>query len=185
LLQQLQRLNEVHAVRSGQFHEVYLHEYGGLSDPLPSHFFVPGDRLWFRNPDEASADVTGYEGSWVIYMGGGLFSNFWKRDQPFTLQAKCVEIYHWRHGLKKNEQGEPWMDEAVVEACVAATRANPAQLKQVLSRMMRMRDPQGVYAEGGCLDATRECPKQIHPGACELVLPVLSARVMDPGSSPG
>ena len=115
LLQQLQRLNEVHAVRSGQFHEVYLHEYGSLSDPLPSHFFVPGDRLWFRNPDEASADVTGYEGSWVIYM----------------------------------------------------------------------RDPQGVYAEGGCLDATRECPKQIHPGACELVLPVLSARVMDPGSSPG
>ncbi len=175
LLQQLQALNEVHAVRSGQFHDVYLHEYGSLNEPLPTHFFVPGDRLWFRNPDEASADVTGYEGSWVIYMGGGLFSNFWKRDKSFTLVEKCVEIYHWRHGLTAKDQGEPWMDEAVVEARVAATFSNPAELEQVLSRMMRMRDPQGVYAEGGCLDASRECPKQIHLGACELVLPAVSA----------
>ncbi len=174
LLQRLQALNEVHAVRSRQFHEVYLLEYGSLSEPLPSHFFVPGDRLWFRNPDEVSADVTGYEGSWVIYMGGGLFSNFWKRDQPFTLEAKCVEIYHWRDGLK-SDHGKPWIDEAVVDACVADTLSKPAQLKQVLDRVMRMRDAQGVYAEGGCLDATREGPKQIHLGSCELVLPVVSA----------
>lgn len=173
LLQQLQALNEVHAVRSGQFHDVYLHEYGSLDEPVPSHFFVPGDRLWFRNPDEASAEVTGYEGSWVIYMGGGLFSNFWKRDQPFTLTAKCVEIYHWRHGLKLDEQGQPWIDEAVVEARVADTLGNPFQLKQVLGRMMRMRDPKGVYAQGGCLDATRERPKQIHLGSSELVLPAM------------
>ena len=171
LLSDLQKLNEVHAVRSGQFHDVYLHEYGTLEKPLPSHFFVPGDRLWFRNPDEASSDVTGYEGSWVIYMGSGLFSNFWKRDQPYSLLSKCVEIYHWRDGLQTNAEGELWMDESVVEARMADTMRNPTKLKRVLERMMKMRDPKGVYADGGCLDSTREYPKQIFPGSNELSLP--------------
>ncbi len=174
LFDALQKLNEVHAVRSGQFHEVFLHEYGSLAAPLPAHFFVPGDRLWFRNPDEASSDVTGYEGSWVIYMGGGLFSNFWKRDQPFTLTTKCVEIYHWRDGLQINSQGEAWMDERIVEACVADTLANPLKLEKVMALMMRMRDDKGIYAEGGCLDASREHPRQIDPSACELQLPLIN-----------
>ncbi len=171
LLNDLQKLNEIHAVRSGQFHDVYLHEYGTAEKPLPSHFFVPGDRLWFRNPDEASSDITGYEGSWVIYMGSGLFSNFWKRDQPYSLMSKCVEIYHWRDGLKINSDGELWMDETVVEACMADTLRNPSKLKWVLDRMMKMRDPKGVYEDGGCLDSTREHPKQIFPGSSELSLP--------------
>jgi hypothetical protein len=171
LLSSLQQLNEVHAVRSGQFHDVFLHEYGSLENPLPTHFFVPGDRLWFRNPHEPSSDVTGYEGSWVIYLGGGLFSNFWKRDQPFTLVDKCVEIYHWRDGLRTRENGECWIDESIVEECVKATHRQPEKLKQVLELMMRIRDGKGIYAEGGCLDATRECPKQIAFSACELKLP--------------
>jgi hypothetical protein len=174
LLTALQHLNEVHAVRSGQFHDVFLHEYGSLEAPLPAHFFVPGDRLWFRNPHEASSDVTGYEGSWVIYMGGGLFSNFWKRDQPFTLATKCVEIYHWRDGLRTNAQGEAWIDETIVEACVKKTLEDPLKLEQVLRVMKRMRDGKGIYAEGGCLDASRECPKQIYAEACELQLPKIN-----------
>jgi len=174
LLTALQKLNEVHAVRSGQFHEVYLHEYGSLAAPLPVHFFVPGDRLWFRNPHEASSDVTGYEGSWVIYMGGGLFSNFWKRDQPFTLATKCVEIYHWRDGLRANPDGEATIDESIVEACVQKTLADPQEMDRVLGLMMRMRDGKGIYAEGGCLDASRECVKQIYMGDCELQLPLVT-----------
>ena len=171
LFEALQKLNEVHAVRSAQFHDVFLHEYGSLEAPLPAQFFVPGDRLWFRNPDEPSSDVTGYEGSWVIYMGGGLFSNFWKRDQPFTLAHKCVEIYHWRHGLSTNSQGEAWIDESIVEARVKQTMQDPQESQKVLALMMRMRDGKGIYANGGCLDASRECPQQIHPSACELKLP--------------
>ncbi|MCX7264873.1 MAG: hypothetical protein EBQ86_10485 [Betaproteobacteria bacterium] len=173
LLTQLQRYNEVHAIRSGQFHDVFLVEYGSMENPLPAHFYVPGDRLWFRNPHEASADVTGYEGSWVIYMGGGLFSNFWKRDQPFTLTHKCVEINHWRDGLVQAANGEWVIDEERVEACVAQTLSDPQKLTTVLQRMMRMRDPKGVYDLGGCLDTTREHPRQIHPHHCELVLPAL------------
>jgi hypothetical protein len=171
LLKALQQLNEVHAIRSGQFHDVFLSEYGSLETPLPARYFVPGDRLWFRNPDEASSDVTGYEGSWVIYMGGGLFSNFWKRDQPYTLETKCVEIYHWRDGLRINSEGDAWIDESIVEACVQSTLADPKKLGHVLQLMMRMRDGKGIYATGGCLDASRERPQQVSTGDCELNLP--------------
>lgn len=173
LLAQLQRLNEVHAVRSGQFHDVYLIEYGSMEAPLPARFYVPGDRLWFRNPDERSSDVTGYEGSWVLYMGGGLFSNFWKRDTPYTLESKAIEIFHWKDGVYADAQGDLHMDETVVEALVAQTQANPEARSQVLERMLRMRDPKGVYAEGGCIDTTREYPRSVSPDHCELVLPRL------------
>jgi len=57
LLADLQQLNERYAIRSGQFHDVFLIEYGSMAAPLPHRFYVPGDRLWFRNPDEASADA--------------------------------------------------------------------------------------------------------------------------------
>lgn len=173
LLAQLQRLNEVHAVRSGQFHDVYLIEYGSMEAPLPARFYVPGDRLWFRNPDERSSDVTGYEGSWVLYMGGGLFSNFWKRDTPYTLESKAIEIFHWKDGVYADAQGDLHMDETVVEALVAQTQANPEARSQVLERMLRMRDPKGVYAEGGCIDTTREYPRSVSRDHCELVLPRL------------
>ena len=173
LLAQLQRLNEVHAVRSGQFHDVYLIEYGSMEAPLPARFYVPGDRLWFRNPDERSSDVTGYEGSWVLYMGGGLFSNFWKRDTPYTLESKAIEIFHWKDGVYADAQGDLHMDETVVEALVAQTQANPEARSQVLERMLRMRDPKGVYAKGGCIDTTREYPRSVSRDHCELVLPRL------------
>jgi hypothetical protein len=171
LLAQLQQLNERHAVRSGQFHEVFLIEYGSMEAPLPHRFYVPGDRLWFRNPDERSADVTGYEGSWVMYMGGGLFSNFWKRDAPFTLESKAIEIFHWKDGAYTDAQGELQMDETVVERLVAQTQADPQARARVLERMLRMRDPKGVYAEGGCIDTTREFPKNVSREHCDLVLP--------------
>jgi hypothetical protein len=171
LLADLQQLNERHAVRSGQFHDVYLIEYGSMAAPLPSRFYVPGDRLWFRNPDERSSDIEGYEGSWVIYMGDGLFSNFWQRDRPFTLESKAIEIFHWRHGAMVDSQGQLFMDESVVEQHVAQTERDPQARQQVLERMIRMRDPQGVYAEGGCIDATREHPRSVSRDDCQLVLP--------------
>ncbi len=171
LLEALQKLNERHAIRSGQFHDVFLVEYGSMENPLPARFYIPGDRLWFRNPDERSSDVTGFEGSWVMYMGGGLFSNFWKRDTPFTLESKAIEIFHWRHGVYTDAQGELQMDESVVESLAAQTLADPQAKAQVLEKMLRMRDPKGVYAQGGCIDTTREYPKSVSLDQCELVLP--------------
>jgi len=171
LYARLQRQWETRAIMSGLFHEVFLREYGSLQQPLPPGYYVPGDRLWFRNPDAHSSNVEGYEGSWVFYLGGGLFNNFWKRDQPYTLTAKCVEIYHWRHGVRPHADGRLAMDESVVEARTAATLADPAETARVLAGMLRIRDPQGVYAAGGCIDATRECARWVRPGTADIALP--------------
>ena len=49
---------------------------GSAESPLPAKFYIPGDRVWFRNPDPLSADVTGYEGSFVFYLGNGPVKGF-------------------------------------------------------------------------------------------------------------
>jgi hypothetical protein len=171
LLQQLQQRWERKAIMSGQFHDVFLREVGSLEAPLPPRFYVPGDRLWFRNPDAASSDASGYEGSWVFYLGGGLFTNFWRHNRPFTLASKCVEIYHWRHAVYTDAEGEPRIDEAVVEQHVHRSMADPVELDRILARMVRLRDPKGVYGEGGCIDASREHPRRLCPGTSDLVVP--------------
>lgn len=168
---QLQQTCERHAIRSGQFHDVFLIEYGSLQHPLPARYYIPGDRLWFRNPDARSSDIEGYEGSWVIYLGQGQFSNFWERGRPFSLESKCLEIYHWRDGAQTTADGQLEMDEVRVARAVASTCDNPQAMLATLDHMMRLRDPQGVYAEGGCIDASREFPRSVSRHSCQLVLP--------------
>jgi hypothetical protein len=172
LFQQLQRQWTRRAIMSGEFHEVFLREQGAMEAPLPARYFVPGDRVWFRNPDEASADASGFEGSWVIYKGGGLFTNFWVDQQPYTLTRKCVEIYHWRHGLYRDAQGEAHIDEVRIKPLIEATLRNPAELARVMALMTRYREPRGVYtAAGGCLDTTREFARWVRPGSADVRLP--------------
>lgn len=171
LLERLEQQWRRCAIMSGRFHDTFLHEYGSMEAPLPARYYVPGDRVWFRNPDERSADITGFEGSWVFYHGGGQFTNFWKRDCPYTLEAKCIEIYHWRDGCRLDAEGKARMDEDIVAERVRATLADPQQRQAIIERMQRYRDPRGVYAEGGCIDTTREYPRRVCPGNPELVLP--------------
>lgn len=171
LMHGLQQQWERRAIMSGQFHEVFLREYGSMEAPLPPKYYVPGDRLWFRNPDAHSSDVTGYEGSWVFYLGGGLFTNFWKREQPYTLTDKCLELFHWRHATYIDAAGELQIDESVVEAGVKATRADPQETARVLELMLRLREPKGVYQSGGCIDSSREHPRWVCPGTADMVLP--------------
>ncbi len=172
LYAQLQTFWSNRPIMSGQFHDVFLREQGSMEAPMPSHYFVPGDRTWFRNPDEASAGASGYEGSWVIYLGGGLFSNFWKREQPYTFTDKCLEIYQWRNTLYRDAEGNERIDEAKVETRVAAAQQDEAELERILSLMQRYREPRGVYRDGGCLDTTREFARWVCPGTADLVLPL-------------
>lgn len=173
LLDALQQQWERRAIMSGQFHDVFLREYGSMDAPLPPRYYVPGDRLWFRNPDAHSSDVSGYEGSWVFYLGGGLFTNFWKRDQPFTLQSKCLELYHWRHATYLDAEGELRVDEKIVEERVRDSLADPAATARILEQMMRLREPKGVYLSGGCIDTSREHPRWVCPGTTDLLLPAV------------
>jgi Protein-glutamine gamma-glutamyltransferase len=172
LLQQLQQQWEERAIMSRQFHEVFLDEFGSMNEPLPARYYIPGDRLWFRNPDAHSADIDGYEGSWVFYLGNGLFSNFWESEQPFTFDSKCLEIYHWRHGASMDETGTLHMDESIVKDRVSASLNDAEEFKHILEKMQRLRDPQGMYAEGGCIDASRECPRYICHGTSTISLPL-------------
>jgi hypothetical protein len=171
LYAQLQTLWATRPIMSGQFHDVFLREQGSMEAPLPPHYFVPGDRTWFRNPDEASAEASGYEGSWVIYLGGGLFSNFWKREHPYTLADKCLEIYQWRNALYRDAEGDERIDEARVETLVAAAQQDAPELERTLALMQRYREPRGVYRDGGCLDTTREFARWVCPDTTDLVLP--------------
>ncbi|MDP3700771.1 MAG: hypothetical protein Q8R72_07690 [Hylemonella sp.] len=172
LFARLQDLWRQRAIMSEEFHNVFLREQGSLEAPVPPLYYVPGDRVWFRNPDEASADACGFEGSWVVYLGDGLFTNFWKQQQPYTLTRKCVEIYHWRHGLYRDEQGESQIDEVRIAPLIEATLANPDELAQVMARMTRWREPRGVYTEaGGCMDTTREFARWVRPGTSDMPIP--------------
>ena len=171
LLTRLERQWSTRAIMSGTFQETLLRELGSQDQPLPMHWYVPGDRVWFRNPDDASSDVYGYEGSWVIYLGGGLFTNFWQHDHPYDIATKCLEIYHWRDGVCQDPTGQLRMDEDVVKNRVNHTRACEVRTRDVLDRMTRLRDPAGVYAHGGCMDSTREIARWVRPATCDIVLP--------------
>ena len=133
-------------------------------------FYVPGDRLWFRNPDSASSDVEGYEGSWVFYLGGGLFNNFWERDQPFTLTSSAWRSITGSMACASTPRARA-IDEERVKTLARQTLADPDATAAVLARMMRIRDPQGVYEEGGCIDATRERVRWVTPGHSDISLP--------------
>jgi Protein-glutamine gamma-glutamyltransferase len=171
LYAKLQKQCEQRVPRSGQFHDVFLREYGSQEKPVPSHYYIPGDRVWFRNPDELSSDVTGFEGSWVFYMGGGYFSNFWKRNQPFTIEAKCLEIFHWRDGVVTDATGQARMNEVEVERRVALSNATLSERKAILDRMIQSRAAKGVYGQGGCIDTTREGPRWVCEGTADIDLP--------------
>ena len=173
LLEELQRLSEVRAIVSGEFHDVFLREFGSMEHPLPPKYYVPGDRTWFRNPDSRSSDIKGYEGSWVFYLGEGLFTNFWKRNQPYTLTSKCLELFHWADVAAIDDAGNLRMDESKVERLVAETMKNPVMVEAILGRMQRYREPSGIYVDGGCIDTTRECPRWVCPGTSDLIVPAM------------
>lgn len=172
LYEQLQKQWQTRALLADDFNDAFIYEIGNLDQPLPMRFYVPGSRLWFRNPDSHSADVEGFEGSWVVYHGGGEFCNLWERAKPFNLTDKCLEIYHWRDGVYMNEAGAISMNEDVVRERVAETKKSAAQVSRIVDRMMRYRDVRGVYQDGGCIDASRDVVRWVCPGTADLTLGV-------------
>lgn len=134
----------------------FLEERGTRENPMPMRYYIPGDRIWFKNPDDHSSDIIGFEGSWVIYLGGGKFCNLWDRHSPYTLEEKCLEIYYWSQSVEVNSAGKAWMNEAVVKERVEEALRDPAIHRSILEKMMVYRDPTGVYADGGCIDLSRD-----------------------------
>ena len=166
----LQKQWQTRALLADDFNDAFIYEVGTLEHPLPMQFYVPGCRLWFRNPDSHSADVEGFEGSWVVYHGGGEFCNLWERANPFKLTDKCLEIYHWRDGVFYDAAGELKMNEDIVRDKVNETKKSSAETNRIVERMMRYRDIRGVYQEGGCIDASRDVVRWVCPNTSDLAL---------------
>jgi hypothetical protein len=166
----LQKQWQTRALLADDFNDAFIYEVGTLEQPLPMQFYVPGCRLWFRNPDSHSADVEGFEGSWVVYHGGGEFCNLWERSKPFSLTDKCLEIYHWRDGVFYDADGALKMNEDIVREKVAETKKSPVEMQRIVERMMRYRDVRGVYQEGGCIDASRDVVRWICPKTSDFLL---------------
>lgn len=141
---------------SSDFDVAFIREQGNFKTPFPIRFYVPGDRIWFRNPDEYSTNVTGFEGSWVIYLGFGRFSNYWEFTEPTSIEQKCLEVFHWRNGVVKLDNGEYWMDEPLVAEYVKKSLANPQERNAIISRMMKLHDESGIYRDGGFISPTRD-----------------------------
>jgi hypothetical protein len=172
LYKALEKQWQTRALLADDFNDAFIYEVGSLDHPLPMRFYVPGSRLWFRNPDSHSADVEGFEGSWVVYHGGGEFCNLWERAKPFSLPDKCLEIYHWRDGVHFDASGVLKMNEDIVREKVQQTKQSSEQTRRIVERMMRYRDVRGVYAEGGCIDASRDVVRWVCPGSSDLALGV-------------
>ena len=140
----------------------FLEERGSREAPMPMRYYIPGDRIWFKNPDDHSSDIEGFEGSWVIYLGGGKFCNLWDRHHPYTLEEKCLEIHYWSQSVEVNSAGIAWMNETVVKERVDEALRDPAIQRSILEKMMVYRDPTGVYADGGCIDLSRDSFKALN-----------------------
>ena len=140
----------------------FLEERGTHENPMPMRYYIPGDRIWFKNPDDHSSDIEGFEGSWVIYLGGGRFCNLWDRQRPYTLEEKCLEIYYWSQCVEVSPAGIPWINEAVVKERVQLALSDPAIKNPILQKMMVYRDPAGVYADGGCIDLSRDSFRSVY-----------------------
>ncbi|MFZ5510759.1 MAG: hypothetical protein ACOZCP_11970, partial [Pseudomonadota bacterium] len=63
------------------------------------------------------------------------------------------------------------IDEAVVEERVRQSLNDPQEVARILGIMLRLREPKGVYVDGGCIDTSREYPRWVRPGTSDMVLP--------------
>jgi hypothetical protein len=87
------------------------------------------------------------------------------------LTTKCVEVFHWRNATYRDQAGELQIDETAVEQRVRASIADTAEVDGILAKMLRYREPCGVYIDGGCVDTTREYPRWVCPRTSDLMLP--------------
>lgn len=150
------------------FNDAFLFERGSRDRPFPKHCYVPGGRVWFKNPDEHSVQADGFEGSWVCYLGAGEFVNLWDRTKPYSIEKKCVEIYHWRHGVRTLDNGAVAMDEDIVSEKMSETFCDAEETRRILAQMMEYRAPPGVYGTGGCIDMSRDSLKWVCEGTSNI-----------------
>ena len=161
---------ETRAIKGSEFERVYIRTLGSVDEPLPSQYFIPGDRTWFRNTDRTSSEVLGFEGSWTYYLGGDRFADFWRRDKFYTLATKCLTIFHWRNATYSNGEDELQVNEQRVEELVQKSLSDPHATKAILDEMLQLQAPMDTFT-GGSIESHREFPRHVFRGSDDVVLP--------------
>lgn len=98
-----------------------------------------------------------------MYLGSGLFNNFWKREAPYTLTDKCLEIYHWRHGLYEDAEAnnasmkrkwhDMWRSQRLMlaEAAHIVGLMGPTARRAAFTRLQVAASTQHVNSPAGCI----------------------------------
>lgn len=150
ICQQIESIWRRKAIKSKLFHDTFLYEYGTKKNPIPMKYYIPGDMIWFGNPDKKSSDIMGYEGTWVVYLNDGLFCDFWKDggdvSHQHTLEDIIITIYNWRHSMIKKDS----IDDKFVQKLNKNINNNPDIKNNIIKSMSK------YYEDGGCIDKTRE-----------------------------
>ena len=63
------------------------------------------------------------------------------------------------------------MDENEVDERVADTLNDAEETARILALMMRPREAQGIYRDGGCMDVSRESPRWVCRETTDIRLP--------------
>jgi RHS repeat-associated protein len=65
---------------------------------VPWFSWIPGDRGWIENKDEASSETAGYEGHNMIYLGAGMFSGAYGAGGggAQTLNQALTDVWRWQ-----------------------------------------------------------------------------------------
>lgn len=166
---------ERRALKAAAFDRAFFHVHGSNAAPLATRYFVAGDRTWFRNPDRASSQVAGFEGSYTFYLGGGRFADFWHEDRTYSLAAKCLTLFYWRQAVERDARGEPCINEGRVELLVAAAAERASEAERILVLTERVQDPPERFG-GGCIDPTRDHVRPLHRGGAHVDLPDVDGR---------
>lgn len=76
-----------------------------IEEKISSKNMIPGDWMYFKNPDKKSRDKFGYEGSNVIYLGNNKFVDFYNsNNHSYSIEEKFHSVYQWRNGVFDKEE---------------------------------------------------------------------------------
>ena len=70
--------------------------------------------------------------------------------------------------MRKDKLGVIGINEDLVKELVDQTLSSKEQTHNVIDVMMKYRDPQGVYADGGCIDITRDTFRRVCPDSTNI-----------------
>jgi hypothetical protein len=170
LYDKIENIYRIKTIKSKKFHEIFLDDHGNDNKPLPILYFIPGDRVYFKNPDDKSSNILGYEGSWMIYLGNNKFKNFWQKENDFSLEDKLIESYTYSICTYIDKNGNLQMDDGMTYKKLEEIKKDKEKYNKILSRYMHYRDPYKVYKNGGSIDRTSEKVKLVHPNTSNIFI---------------